>query len=149
MLPCEQIDTHDNQGCQVCPFWGKKNVAWTQNFWEFLSSWPLFKSVEVYIVKPNIFPFLKQSLEFFTYNITWQPWWQWQWINKMLHNLATTFIAPCQKTQNLVLAVNYSQGGGRRGGGRGGTQSTGSGTWLRPEVDRIKCFHFDGDNFAK
>ena len=37
-------------------------------FENLLSSWrPFFKSIEVYILKSKIFPFLKQSLALFSY----------------------------------------------------------------------------------
>ena len=36
-------------------------------FENLLSSWPYLKSIEVQIVKSNIFPLLKQSLTFYSY----------------------------------------------------------------------------------
>ena len=38
-------------------------------FENLLSSWPIFKSIEVYIVKSKNFPFLKQSLAFLSYKL--------------------------------------------------------------------------------
>ena len=69
-----------SQDCQVGLFEAKINqfrlflIVGLEIFENLLSRWPFFKSIEVYIVKSKNFLLIKQSLAFFSYKTTWQPW---------------------------------------------------------------------------
>ena len=75
-----QIVEASEQGCQVwhfrgppkiCPFY---KLVGLETFENLLSnSWPFFLAYGSFIVKYQIFPFLKQSLAVFSFSSNWQP----------------------------------------------------------------------------
>ena len=74
ILILEKRTLYSEQGCQVGLFEAKNNKfeifkksVGLEILEKLLSSWPLLKSIEVYIVKYKILPFLKQSLAIFSY----------------------------------------------------------------------------------
>ena len=74
------VGTCVDQSCQIGLFEAKNNkfcpflIGWPQSFLIFIKySWPFFKSIDVYIIRSKIFPFLKQSLTFFQLQAAGNP----------------------------------------------------------------------------